>query len=372
MPGMSAAVAATATGNGEPAWRIGFRSLEVEHAEPVALPVVGRIPPECFGTLYRNGPARHVVFGEPLQHWFDGDGMIHAFVLGPDGASYRNRFVASAGREAENAARHRIFRTFSMPPAGGLLTRYLRRAKGKNAANTNVLMHAGTLFALWEGGKPTRLDPVTLATLGEDDLDGLLREDEGCSAHPRVDARTGEWWNFTSLFGRENRTAVLRRDAARRTTRVADLLMPHSSMAHDFALTDRYAVLLYCPMVLPRIPILLMLGQRGFAQCLSWKPELGTKIVLQPRTGGAPRMVSTDPRYIYHVIHSFDDGDDVVVDVCAYTDDAVMRTHREVLFGPIHTPTMPRHRCIMGTWVRSETPAARHHSASTTMPMRPR
>ena len=60
------------------------------------LSVVGEIPPELRGTYYRNGP--NPAF-EPMgkYHWFDGDGMIHAITLRDGRASYRNRWVQSAG-----------------------------------------------------------------------------------------------------------------------------------------------------------------------------------------------------------------------------------------------------------------------------------
>lgn len=48
------------------------------------------------------------------------------------------------------------------------------RTSIKNTANTQVISFGGKLLALFEAGLPYRLDPVTLDTLGEDDLDGTL------------------------------------------------------------------------------------------------------------------------------------------------------------------------------------------------------
>jgi all-trans-8'-apo-beta-carotenal 15,15'-oxygenase len=323
----------------EPLWRRGFASLEHEYVEPIALETMGTIPEELCGTLYRNGPARNVIFGERLRHWFDGDGMVHAFSLSPSGVRYRNRFVASEGHLEENRAQRRLWRTFATPSAGGVVQRFLRRHKGKNGANTNIVLHAGTLFALWEGGKPTRIDPVSLATLGEDDLDGnLVAVDEGYSAHPRFDAATGELWNFTSLFGAQPLTRILCRDAQGKTRLCAQVPMALPAMAHDFALTSRYVILKYDPYVLPRVPLLLILGQKSYGQSLSWHPERGGKILLVPRAGGAVRSVDVPPRLMVHVIHAYEEGDDVILDVLAYADDAIMRTFLEVMVGPIHTP----------------------------------
>lgn len=42
-----------------------------------------------------------------------------------------------------------------------------------NPLNTSVMVKAGKLFALCEGGKPMEMDPVTLKTLGVSDLGGI-------------------------------------------------------------------------------------------------------------------------------------------------------------------------------------------------------
>jgi hypothetical protein len=72
------------------------------------LEVVGELPRELNGTFYQNGP--NPAF-EPRgrYHWFDGDGMIHAIQLRDGRASYRNRWVQSAGLAEERAAGHATF-----------------------------------------------------------------------------------------------------------------------------------------------------------------------------------------------------------------------------------------------------------------------
>merc|ERR1712137_547435 len=66
----------------------------------------------------------------------------------------------------------------------------------KNLANTNVLSWGGRLLALWEGGKPYELNPVSLATLGETNLAGTLKDGDQFTAHPRIDASTGRMVGF--------------------------------------------------------------------------------------------------------------------------------------------------------------------------------
>ncbi|KAJ1616065.1 retinal pigment epithelial membrane protein-domain-containing protein, partial [Pavlovales sp. CCMP2436] len=66
----------------------------------------------------------------------------------------------------------------------------------KNLANTNVLWWGGRLLALWEGGRPHLMDPLSLATSRESDLAGLLKPGETFSAHPRFDRARKRLVNF--------------------------------------------------------------------------------------------------------------------------------------------------------------------------------
>src|SRR5437660_6304438 len=117
-------------------WRVGFESLEAENDEEVELAVVGTLPQDLDGTLFRIRPARPDVYGERYRHWFDGDGMVHALRLSGGQAHYRNRFVATDKKREEDAAGHRIYGTFGTPPSS------LRGVRAKSAANINVVFHS--------------------------------------------------------------------------------------------------------------------------------------------------------------------------------------------------------------------------------------
>lgn len=71
------------------------------------LPLKGAIPDGLRGTLVRNGP--NPVMPDPKEHWFAGDGMLHAFSIddGKNGAEirYRNRWVRTQRWQAAAKAR---------------------------------------------------------------------------------------------------------------------------------------------------------------------------------------------------------------------------------------------------------------------------
>ncbi|MFX8410529.1 carotenoid oxygenase family protein, partial [Acinetobacter baumannii] len=56
-------------------------------ADAPHLGIVGELPRELNGTMYRNGP--NPQFSSPGAHWFVGDGMLHALHLKDGRASYR-------------------------------------------------------------------------------------------------------------------------------------------------------------------------------------------------------------------------------------------------------------------------------------------
>ena len=91
------------TGNYAP-WR--------EEGDAFDLEIEGELPRELNGALYRIGPNPHF---KPLgrYHWFDGDGMVHAFILRDGRAAYRNRYVRTDGLKAEMKKGRALF--------GGLL-----------------------------------------------------------------------------------------------------------------------------------------------------------------------------------------------------------------------------------------------------------
>ena len=84
----------------------------------VDLEVVGELPRALRGMSVRNGPNPQFM-PEGKYHPFDGDGMIHAFYLDGGKASYRNRWIESAGLLAERKRGRPCFGSvseFRMPP----------------------------------------------------------------------------------------------------------------------------------------------------------------------------------------------------------------------------------------------------------------
>ena len=157
---------AAATASSGPISPEEWRSIWAAPADELdldGLAIRGRWPADLALTLYRNGPALHTMGGYRYRHWFDGDGMIRAWTVGPQGARVRTRLIRTAKLTAEQAAGRRLLPAFgSLPPD----VRADATADALNPANINALPFAGSLLALWEAGSAYRLDQDTLETAG--------------------------------------------------------------------------------------------------------------------------------------------------------------------------------------------------------------
>lgn len=276
------------------------------------LDVRGEVPAELNGTLYRNGPGRwqdHT--GRPLHHLFDGDGMISAFTIGGGTVHYRNRYVRTQHYRGRSGTRH-----MGTDAVGGFLANIARLPA--NLANTNVVEHAGHLYALWEGGPPHELDPDTLETRGVRRFGGELHWIGSYSAHPCLCPSSGEMFNFGVEVVPTPHLRVYRIDRAGRLKHYRSTSLPYVAMVHDFAITERYLVFIVSPIVPDGIPIAL--GLKAFGDAMKYRPERGSSFILIPRDGGEIRRIEHEAIMQFHLSNAFDDRGDVVIDVITYRD----------------------------------------------------
>jgi carotenoid cleavage dioxygenase-like enzyme len=274
-----------------------------EEGDAPDLEVIGELPSGLEGTFYRNGPNPAY---EPMgrYHWFDGDGMIHAIRIRDGRASYRNRWVGSAGLAEERGAGRATFPGL-LEMSGTEIPRI------KNTGNTNIVWHAGKLLALMEACLPTQLRTDTLATVGEYDFGSRLAGP--MTAHPKMDPETGEMLFFGyAPFPPYLQYHVVDRAGTLVRSEPIDIAWP--SMIHDFAVTKDHVVFILCPLVFSFAD----LDKRRTP--FTWEPERGTRIGIMPRSGGNGdvRWFETEASYVFHPLNAYEDGTTVVLDVARY------------------------------------------------------
>ena len=111
----------------------------------------------------------------------------------------------------------------------------------KDTANTDIIHHNGKLLATWYlCGDVYQLDPLTLEALGKNDFGGKLSTT--VSAHPKVDARTGELVYYTLCDDPPYmRYGVVSKEGKLIHETPIDLPGPRAS--HDLTITENYTVL---------------------------------------------------------------------------------------------------------------------------------
>ena len=268
------------------------------------LQVTGQIPPQLSGIYMRNG-ANPQFDPSGRYHWFDGDGMVHAVYLDGGTARYKNRWVETPGLLHERTAGQSLFGgilNFQFPPAE-LLDEC---GVFKNAANTNIVTHAGKYLGLWEGGWPCEITRE-LDTVGLHDFGGKLTG--AMTAHPKWCPETGElmFFGYDPVAG----PPFLRYHVADRTgalTHSAVIDLPRGVMMHDF-LTTRHHSLFFD---LPAVIAATMSGES------MWQPQHGARIGVIPRHGTADqvRWFDIDPCFVFHFLNAWDDGDTIVAYGC--------------------------------------------------------
>jgi carotenoid cleavage dioxygenase len=273
----------------------------------------GEIPRELNGTLYRNGPSQRQ---EPPQgsqalHLFDGDGFVHAIRFEEGRAWYRSRFVRNASFLAEEEAGRYCMNGLNLEADAPL------EGVGRVQHNTNIVFHAGRLFALVENGMPFELDPKTLAPLGLFDMAGRAAG-LSTSAHPKIDGRTGEMVlhgyqpvePYASLY-------VLAADG--RVTLAETVDIPWPGMLHDIAITREHVIFPLGPIV---FDVSVMAEGGLFRDALRWDPNRPLKFGIRSREPGSPMRFfdAPTPGYLFHPGNAYEEDGVISMDACTYLD----------------------------------------------------
>jgi carotenoid cleavage dioxygenase len=282
-----------------------FASIDFE-TEIATLPVVGELPRELRGTLYRNGPNPQFTDPGHASHWFVGDGMLHAFRIEDGRISYRNRWIRTEKWQAEHAAGRALYNGF-----GGGAPKAPGRGLDGGVANTNIVWHAGRLLALEEAHLPTEIDPDSIDTRGLFTGAGLLKMP--FTAHPKLDPATGEMvffgYSATAPFANTLTWGLL--DAAGAAKRIEVFEAPYCSMVHDFIVTPNHVV----------FPVLPLTGSLERAKSgrppFAWEPEKGAFLGVMRRDAGAASLVWLEipACYVFHVMNAWEEDGRILAEV---------------------------------------------------------
>jgi carotenoid cleavage dioxygenase-like enzyme len=279
-------------------WTLGVADVEADIPRRALRRLHGRAPAALSGTLFRNGPAKFHRPGGSALHWFDGDGMVRAFRIDEGQASLTARFLDTPKRRADTAANGVVTPGFATPTRTGAR---ISNNDDANAANISVMAAGGEMWALWEAGSPLVFDPETLASRGFKTLRPDLAH-MPFLAHPRVEPN-GRVWNL----GQSGQRAIVWRLAPDGALEAAEpIRLPRASYIHDFTATARHLVIVLQPWIQERFVM-------PFGKSLSWRPELGTQILVIDKADlSKRRILEAPPFFFFHLGDAWEDADGTI------------------------------------------------------------
>jgi beta,beta-carotene 9',10'-dioxygenase len=334
---------------------LGFQTLE-HTVDSDQLELSGTLPQWLSGSLLRTGPAKFEVGSQKMRHWFDGLAMLHRFTISSGQVSYGNRFLESRSYRAARERGQMMYGEFATDPCRSLFKRVQTLFSGGGVlpdnANINVVKLGERFIAMTETPLPVQFDPRTLeaADVRPYEVPGQLS-----TAHPHGDRASGAMLNYAAKLARSSSYRFFEVPAAG-TARpvkprvIGSVPVREPAYMHSFGLTERWLVLAEFPLVVN--PLALALSGRPYIENYRWKPERGTRFTLVERSSGeAVGGFRTDACFAFHHVNSYEDGEEVVVDICTYPDASVIEDlylERLRAGKPIAPATLTRFRLRLG------------------------
>ncbi|MDR7329871.1 carotenoid oxygenase family protein [Corynebacterium guangdongense] len=277
-----------------------------EETEAFDLEIIGQIPDDLDGALFRTGSnPRFKPRNTDRYHWFEGDGMVYAVYLRDGKAAYRNKYVMTDALKIEMDAGEAIYSGFVN---GGTAPALPEGAPPmKNVPNTNVGVLADRLLVFFEGGLPHQMNPETLSTHGTYDFNGEVPYT--CTAHYKLDPDTG---NMLFYAYQGNHVTWYEADSHGKIVDTFAFDTRAPSMFHDFAVSKNYAIFFVTPSLFlgPNIPQ----GKPGVV----WDPSAtdgGVEIVAMHRTTHKVTTFRMEEAFFAtHFFNAYEKGSKIIVE----------------------------------------------------------
>ena len=176
----------------------------------------------------------------------------------------------------------------------------------------HVVRAGGKCFALVEGGAlPVEFSYQLDSTVNSDFGGGLTK---GFSAHPKADPATGVLHAIAYQPGQPN-IQYFTIDTNGTAHAVAEISLPHMPEVHDIGLTERSVVILDLPVTFQ--PWRSEVSSFPYL----WNADQPPRVGLMPRSGDTSKIQWFDAPscFVFHILNSYDRGDDVIIDVCRHS-----------------------------------------------------
>nr|Q53353.1 RecName: Full=Lignostilbene-alpha,beta-dioxygenase isozyme I; Short=LSD-I [Sphingomonas paucimobilis]AAC60447.2 lignostilbene-alpha,beta-dioxygenase [Sphingomonas paucimobilis] len=284
-----------------------LRPLRIE-GDILDIEIEGEVPPQLNGTFHRVHPDAQFPPRFEDDQFFNGDGMVSLFRFHDGKIDFRQRYAQTDKWKVERKAGKSLFGAYRNPLTDDASVQGMIRG----TANTNVMVHAGKLYAMKEDSPCLIMDPLTLETEGYTNFDGKLQSQTFC-AHPKIDPVTGNLCAFA--YGAKGLMtldmAYIEISPTGKLLKEIPFQNPYYCMMHDFGVTEDYAVFAVMPLLSSWDRLEQRLPFFGF------DTTLPCYLGILPRNGDARdlRWFKTGNCFVGHVMNAFNDGTKVHIDM---------------------------------------------------------
>ncbi|XP_028400217.1 retinoid isomerohydrolase-like [Dendronephthya gigantea] len=322
-----------------------YQSVE-ELSEPIETKITGNIPTWIKGTLLRNGPGKFEIGSSSYRHIFDGLALLQQFVIDNGNVTYFNRFLRSQTYKKNMKAGMIVeseFGTLGVPdPCKNIFARWFSYffpgGDFSDNASVNFYCIKGKVYATTESPVITEIDPSNLECLDRvnlsDVFQGAIKKYLLATAHPYEDD-DGSVYNLGLGYDKEKGLAHLitllpastedtRSEQAPSEGKIVAKI-PASfqySYSHSFGMTQKYFIVIQQPMTVNvwKLAVSRFVGW-NIIDAFSWNDQMGVEFVVISRESGEVVLtIKSEPFFFLHTVNAYDDGNEIVFDVCCYSD----------------------------------------------------
>ncbi|KAL2346933.1 hypothetical protein Fmac_000933 [Flemingia macrophylla] len=304
-------------------------ALSITHIE-------GHIPHHFpQGVYIRNGSnplfgglkSSKSIFGRTNSAWVEGEGMLHALYFKRESEGccsivYNKRYVETETYKLEKQSTKPLFlpavKGDTIAVLSSMLLNALRFGQlNKDYSNTNVFEHSGKFYSVSENHIPQEIDIFTLDTLRYWHVNEAWNRP--FASHPKKVPGTGELVIFGVNATKPYLEVGIVSADGKELVRKEDIKLERCSLCHDIGITSRYIAILDFPLIVDS----KRLFRRG--QLIKYEKEKYARIGIMPLYGDANSIqwFEVEPNTTFHIINSFEDGDEVVLWGCRALDSII-------------------------------------------------
>ncbi|XP_028400215.1 beta,beta-carotene 15,15'-dioxygenase-like [Dendronephthya gigantea] len=322
-----------------------YQSVE-ELSEAIETKITGNFPRWIKGTLLRNGPGKFEIGSSSYRHLFDGLAMLQQFVIDNGNVTYFNKFLRSQTYKKNMKAGMIVdseFGTLGVPdPCKNIFARwftyFLRGEESSDNALINFCCIKGKIYAISEFPVVTEIDSSNLECLDRvnlsDAFEGTIKRYINATAHPQEDA-DGSVYNLGLGYDKEKglvyvitvlpaNTEDTKSEQSPSEGRIVTRI-PASlkySYSHSFGMTQKYFIVIQQPLTVNvlKIAVSRFVGW-NILDTFSWNTDVRVKFfVISRESGEVVLTIESEPFFFFHVVNAYDDGNEIALDICCYTD----------------------------------------------------